>query len=473
MGNVTPEWAADFGSVCPVLLPRLDDVARYDTAARGADGSAALVIQPASTGEVRAVVGLARRLGVRLLPQGANTGLVGASVAPPEEPTVVVSTDRLVGPIDIDAQGATARMPAGCRLSVLNRSAAGYGWELPVDVSSDPCLGGMVATNTGGSRVLRYGAMRRHVLAATVVVADAEVSVFDSGSGLRKDSRGLDLTQVVIGSGGALGIVTDVTVALSPIPANRQTWWLALPDPDVVVELFSLFDRRRPGSLSAFELISANALRRTLRSDGAPSDPFGGELPAAAVLAEWTLDSRPDDNDGTVGLEADVAAAFDAALVTDGRLVDGPAAWGLRHLVTDGLRAQGVVLGHDVSVPRGSLPAMRRAAIAAVDALRPDAEMCDFGHAGDGGLHLNVLFPHDVDAPSIAQRVAIRDAIDDVVASFGGSYSAEHGLGPLNADRWLASASPIEQRTVAAVKAVVDPMGLLGHPDHPYNRLPR
>lgn len=471
MGDARAEWAAEFGAVGRVLVPGTDDVTRYDTPARGARGSATLVVQPASTGEVRAVVGLARRLGVRLLPQGANTGLVGASVAPPDEPTVVMSTDRLVGPIDIDARGATARVPAGCRLSALDEAAAEYDWQLPVDVSSDPCLGGMVATNTGGSRVLRYGAMRRHVLAATVVAADAEVSVFDGGHGLRKDSRGLDLTQIVIGSGGTLGIVTEVTVALSPIPAHRPTWWLALPDPDVVGELFALLDRRRPGSLSAFELVSANALRRTLASDGTPSDPFGGELPAAAVLAEWTLDSRPDDTDANVGLGADIAAAFDAGLVTDGRLVDGPAAWGLRHLVTDSLGAQGIVLGHDVSVPRGSLAAMRRAAITAVDALRPDAEMCDFGHAGDGGLHLNVLFPHDVAAPSAEQRVAIRAAIDDVVASFGGSYSAEHGLGPLNADRWLASASPIEQRTVAAVKAVVDPMRLLGHPDHPYNRV--
>ena len=129
------------------------------------------------------------------------------------------------------------------------------------------------------------------------------------------------------------------------------------------------------------------------------------------------------------------------------------------------------MLGHDVSVPRSSLMEVRRRAIDAVAVLAPAAVMCDFGHAGDGGLHLNVLFPNEVGPPSEQQQAAIRRAIDDLVIAAGGSYSAEHGLGPLNAERWLATTPPIEQHLVAALKDIVDPHRILGHPAHPYNRL--
>ena len=175
--------------------------------------------------------------------------------------------------------------------------------------------------------------------------------------------------------------------------------------------------------------------------------------------------------DLSVYRKSDIDAAFTAGLITDGRLVDPAAAWGLRHRVSESMRALGVVLGHDVSVPRAALMEVRRRAIDAVAAVAAHAVVCDFGHAGDGGLHLNVLFPSECAPPTGEQRTAIRRHIDDVVAGAGGSYSAEHGLGPLNAERWLATAAPIERRLVAAVKDTVDPRRILGHPGHPYNRI--
>ncbi len=228
-------------------------------------------------------------------------------------------------------------------------------------------------------------------------------------------------------------MITGAVVDLVALPRSTQTWWLAVDDTSRVIELLGTLERRRPGALSAFELVSRAALERTLGAAGAPPNPFGEGVPNAAVLAEWSL-----DGDDVTGVEDDVDAAFTAGLLTDGRLVDPAAAWGLRHRVSESLRTLGVVLGHDVSVPRSSLMGVRQRAIDAVAALAPDAVMCDFGHAGDGGLHLNVLFPTESGPPTDEQRAAIRRAIDDLVAAAGGSYSAEHGLGPLNAERWLA-----------------------------------
>jgi FAD/FMN-containing dehydrogenase len=455
-----------FSAITTVSVPGTDDVGRFEEPARGERGRAALVVAPATVDEVRAVVRIATGARVRLLTQGANTGLVGGSVPPADPPTVVLSTERLRSAVTVDVDDATAMVHAGTRLSELNAAAAEHGLQLPIDLGADPAVGGMIATNTGGSRVMRYGPMRRYVVAAEIVAADDDASLIGSRSALRKDSRGLDTTHLAVGSGGTLGVITAAVIDLVALPRSTQTWWLAVDDTDRVVELLALFERRRPGAISAFEFVSGAALERTLSVAGAPPNPFGHGIPSAAVLAEWSVDTED-----VTGVEDDVGAAFSAGLLVDGRLVDPAAAWGLRHRVSESLRMLGVVLGHDVSVPRSALMAVRRAATDAVARLAPASVMCDFGHAGDGGLHLNVLFPNDSGPPSDEQRAAIRGTIDDLVIATGGSYSAEHGLGPLNAERWLATTSPIEKRLVAALKDTVDPHRILGHPAHPYNRL--
>ncbi len=296
-----------FGAVTTVFVPGVDDVARFQQPARGAGGRAAVVVAPASVDEVRAVVRLAITESVRLLPQGANTGLVGASVAPADPPTAVLSTERLRAAVTINVDDSTATVGAGTRLSELNAAAAVHRLQLPIDLGADPAIGGMIATNTGGSRVLRYGPMRRYVLAAEVVAADDAVAVFGSLGALRKDSRGLDATQLAIGSGGTLGVITGAVVDLVPLPRSMQTWWLAIDDASHVIELLAAFERRRPGVLSAFELVSGAALERTLDAAGAPPNPFGDTVPNAAVLAEWSF-----DDDVGADVEDDVAAAFDA-----------------------------------------------------------------------------------------------------------------------------------------------------------------
>jgi FAD/FMN-containing dehydrogenase len=440
-----------------------DGLAVYDTAARGEAGRARAVIRPTSVEEVRAAINWARANRVGLVAQGANTGLVGSSVADPSGQQVVLSTERLVGDIDIDPVEQSATVAAGVRLWSLNDAARMHGLHLPIDLAADPSLGGMVATNTGGSRVVHYGPLRQHLLDAELVAADAEVSVFGGRRQVRKDSRGLDLAQLSVGSGGTFGVITSVTVALSRLAPQRVTWWVAL-DEGHEMDLFAATQAVRGGwNLTAFEIVSRTCFEATSALAGAPGMPLATASDTLA-LVEWSGDG--DDPGARV-----FAALHASAVVTDAVRVPSAEAWAIRHGISESLRRVGIVLGHDVSVPRRQISELRRSARRAVNEIVPRARLCEFGHAGDGGLHLNVVFPGDA-APTAAEREQVRNAVDALVAR-DGSYSAEHGLGPLNAARWLASSTEFERRLVRAVKATVDPFGILGHPDHPYNQLLR
>ena len=438
------------------------DLGTYEQPWRGESGKARAVVRPSSLDEVRDVVRWAVRERVRLVPQGANTGLVGASTPDAGGDAIVLSTERLTNVLTLDPVERTAIVGAGVRLSTLNAAAAEHGLHLPIDLAADPTLGGMIATNTGGTRVLRYGALRHHVLDLQAVAATSDADVFGHATAIRKDSRGIDISQLMVGSGGALGIVTQVTLSLTPLPTERAAWWI-LPTANREIDLLHFLERVGDG-LSAFELVSANAMAAAGHAPEQVRLPFALEaITDAAALIEWTGSGCEH------GAEFFQQAA-ERGLVRDAVEMPPDAAWAVRHAITDGLRTMGTVLGHDVAVPRRRISQVRKAARSTVAELAPRATMCEFGHVGDGGLHLNVLFPHDVEPPTEAERSAIRRALDDLVAA-DGTYSAEHGLGPLNAQRWLATTSPIERAVVKTLKQVLDPLGILGHPRHPYNLL--
>ncbi len=438
------------------------DLGAYEQPWRGEAGRARAVVRPSSLDEVRAIVQWAVRERVRILAQGANTGLVGASTPDGAGDAIVLSTERLITPLSIDPMERTAVVGAGVRLSTLNAAAAQHGLHLPIDLAADPTLGGMIATNTGGTRVLRYGALRHHVLDVQSVAATSDADVFGHGTAVRKDSRGIDIGQLMVGSGGALGIVTQVTVSLTPLPTQRATWWI-LPTARREIDLLHFFERASDG-LSAFELVSTNAMAAAGHTPAQVRLPFPLDaITDTAALLEWI-------GPGSERVADLFEQAAERGLVRDAVEMPADDAWAVRQAITDGLRTMGTVLGHDVAVPRRRIPEVRDQARAAVAELAPRARLCEFGHVGDGGLHLSVLFPHDVEPPTIAERSAVRCALDDLVAA-DGTYSAEHGLGPLNAQRWLATTSPMEQAVVEALKETLDPHGILGHPRHPYNLL--
>lgn len=453
-----------------VLRPA-EDLTAYEVPARGTGGPAAAVVRPTSTEEVRTVVRWARHHRRRLLPQGANSGLVGASTPPPvlpdgrepaTDPPVVLSTERLVDGLVLDPVDRTAVVPAGLRLSQLNEAAARHGLELPIDLGADPCLGGMAATNTGGARMLRHGDMRRQVLGLEAVLADDEVSVLDTLRTLRKDNTGADPTALLIGSSGAFGVITRVAVDLHPRPTDRACL-LAATTPRGAVDLLLTAEHRLGGSLSAFEVLSEEAVDAAATQDGVrvPLRPGPGRV---LVLVEAA--GATGCEDALVGL---AAAADTPATAPFEAVVAPPAdAWRLRHAVTEGLRHLGEVVGFDVSVPRPALPAYRALVRDRVAALDPGVVVADFGHWGDGGVHMNLVLPAgrppDADLRRATAQVVFGTAVDD----FGGSFSAEHGIGPHNVDWWRRTTGPAARRLLASFRRAADPLGILGHPSLPY-----
>ncbi|MFZ4517812.1 MAG: FAD-binding oxidoreductase [Microthrixaceae bacterium] len=462
-GDPLDELVHELGPLA--VLGPADDLTAYETPARGAPGPAAAVVRPASTDEVRVVVRWARRHRRRLLPQGANSGLVGASTPPPVPAAdravvapVVLSTERLVDGLVLDPVDRTAVVPAGLRLSQLNAAAAPHGLELPIDLGSDPCLGGMAATNTGGARMLRHGDMRRQVLGLEAVLADDDVSVLDTLRTLRKDNTGADPAALLIGSSGAFGIITQVAVDLQPRPAERACL-LAATTPDDAIRLLLDAEHRLGTMLSAFEVLSGEAVdaAATVHGVRVPLHPGPDRV---LVLAEAAGTGGCED--AVVGLAAAAATPF------EGIVVPPADAWALRHAVTEGLRRRGVVVGFDVSVPRPSLPRLRTLVRSRVAEFDPEVVVADFGHWGDGGVHMNLVFPGERPPGAELRRAAADLVFGTAVDDLGGSFSAEHGIGPHNVDWWRRTTSPAARTLLSAAKRAADPRGVLGHPALPY-----
>lgn len=456
----TMEAALGPGSV----LRPADGLGAYEHPARGAAGSARAVVRPRSTEDVRTVLAWARRHRVGLLPQGANTGLVGASVPPPGAPRLVVlSTERMVDGLVISAEDRIAVVPSGVRLSVLNDAAARHGLWFPIDLAADPSIGGMVATNTGGARMLRHGDVRRQVLGIEAVVADAELTVVEDLSTLRKDNTGPDLSSLFIGSVGAFGVVTRVAVELSYRPADQACAYVAPRTPKDVVAILGIMESRLGPLLSAFEVMSEVAIDAALDHVDGLHTPFPGHLPAVTILVEAA---------GPEGVGDALADAIDAALgsaaATDAVAVPAADAWSLRHALSEGLARSGTVVGFDVSVPRTALAAFRADVRDRIAEALPRSTVADFGHWGDGGTHCNLVFPPDAPPTAADRQLAQEIVFGTAVHDHHGSYSAEHGIGPHNADWWQRVTPEGNRRLVRSLKDRFDPDRILGHPDLPF-----
>ncbi len=442
------------------------DMAGYVTPWRGPTGEASAVVLPTDTEQVRQVVGWARGHRVRLIPQGANTGLVGASTPPSGSRAVILSTDRLRGSLHVDPVDRTAVAHAGVRLSELNRAAEPHGLHLPIDLAADPSVGGMVATNTGGSRMLRHGDMRTSLLGVRAVLADEGCSVIDELTTLRKHNVGPSIGELLVGAGGAFAVITEVAVQLQTIPARRVCAWLAPRSTSDVIPSLLLAESACPAELSAFEVLSAAALDAACALDSVTVRPFGSDPPPThSVLVEL---------EGGVDIEArllDLLALLDEhGHLADAVVVPNEAAWSVRHAVTDGLAHRGEVVGMDVSVPRPRLPELIDRVGSSIAGSFPGSQLCDFGHWADGGVHCNVLFPYGSECCPVDQRTraAVRDLVLDAVEGLGGSFSAEHGIGPWNADRWRRTTSAGTRLALRALSQSADPLGILGHPGLPY-----
>lgn len=439
---------------------------RYEKGWRYGSGAALAVVRPAGTEDVARVLAFATANAIRVVPQGANTGLVGASTPDASGSMLVLSLERMSRTLEIDPVDRTVMAGGGVLLSQLDRALEEHGLMFPIDLGADPTVGGMVVTNTGGTRVLRYGDVRQNVLGVEVVLADG--TVLDLMTALRKNNTGFDAKQLFVGTSGVFGVVTRAVLKLVPRPVQRATALVGAADGATVLRLLAQLERRLGDVLTAFEVMSAAALAPVFRYQPRLRNPFGGELPPYTALVELST-SLPAESlgleallEGTLGdLFEDEAIAAGITDVFPGKPAEQ---WDIRHHVSESHRHEGVVLGLDISVPRGSMAAFVDAARTVLAVQYPFVRLCDFGHWGDGGVHLNVIWKDDdAGRPAAELKAELQPLLYDLaVTRFRGSFSAEHGVGPHNQAFYDRYTPALVQDVCRVLKARLDPAGLLG-----------
>lgn len=443
-----------------------DDYAAYVKGARYGNGVPACVVRPATTDEVAAVVALCARRRVTVVPQGANSGLVGGSTPDESGTQVVLSLTRMRNRCAVDHINRTVEVDAGLLLHELNDRLQPFGLWFPVDLAADPTIGGMVATNTGGTRLLRYGDVRHNLLSVEAVLFEPPGQVVRLGRPLRKNNSGFDLMQLFVGTSGAAGIVTAATLEVAVRPQQTVTALLVPSSDDAVANLLVAAETELGDFLSAFEGMSAAALQAAFQHVHSLRNPFGEEpIPEFTILVELSSSSIPGP--GAANLESLLVNFLESQLGIDlGNAVlgRGDELWRLRHSLSEGARGLGHVIGLDVSVRRSDVMRFRREATALVHASYPQLEVVDFGHIGDGGLHFNLVWRKDCsEALSLEVIECARSELYElVVGTFAGSFSAEHGVGPHNHSTYLKHTSPPVQRLAGTIQNVLDPYGVSG-----------
>ncbi|WP_300532987.1 FAD-binding oxidoreductase [uncultured Mameliella sp.] len=408
------------------------DMAAFLQGVRGETGTSPAVLLPETTEQVAQCQRYLESIDTPFVAQSGNTGLVGASVPDDTGTQVLLSLSRLRDTFELDLANRSLRVSAGFRLSEVNDRLAEHGLFFPIDLGSDPMIGGMLATNTGGGRFLRYGDVRRNTLGLTVVTGD---EVLRLGSPVRKDNTGPDWKQMHIGSCGWFGTITEAILSLEPVVTDQATA-LVVPSSDAgMLTLLRHLETRVGPLLSAFEFMSRAAMAHTFDHTAALKNPFArGEIPETAVLIELSRPTKaPWDTALDEVLEAVLSEAWELpeAPIEDALFGRPQEIWARRHALSEGVKSAGPLIAFDLGFTRDKVIAFRAAMTRKLAADFPMMEICDFGHLGDGGLHFNLV---KTDGPvESAFEQELRDyVVDEAVTAFGGSFSAEHGIGPKN-----------------------------------------
>ena len=436
------------------LKTAADDLIHYgrDWTRRWAPAPLAIAL-PGDTGEVQAIVRWARANAVAIVPSGGRTGLSGGAVAVHGE--LVVSLERMNKVLEFDPAGRQLRVQAGIPLQAAQQAAAEHALQYPVDFAArgSATVGGTIATNAGGIRVVRYGTTRDWVAGVTLVTGAGEL--MDLGRGLVKDSSGYDLRHLAVASEGTLGIVVEAILELTDPAPPTSVMLLALPSFEALLQVFAAL--RACLQLQAFEFLTDVALRHVV-AHGAQA-PFAEPHPYY-VVAEFASDEAS---------EAEALAAFeqcmDRGLVSDGAISQSQAQaaqlWRLREGITESL-ARHAPYKNDVSVRIAAMPAFLAAAQALLAREYPGFEVVWFGHIGDGNLHINVLKPDGMAQDAfVADCERVTTLLAGLLQQHGGSISAEHGIG-LVKKPWLhCTRSEAEIAAMRGIKAALDPDGIM------------
>ncbi|MDE2630828.1 MAG: FAD-binding oxidoreductase, partial [Alphaproteobacteria bacterium] len=389
-------------------------------------GRAALLLKPATTAEVSAILSICNETTTPVVPQAGNTGLVGGQI--PFDNEILLSLSRLNRIRRLDAVDASMIAEAGVILAAAQRAADDSGLMLPLSLAAEgSCtIGGTLSTNAGGLNVLRYGMAREQVLGIEAVLADGRV--LNLLRTLRKDNTGYDLKQLFIGAEGTLGIVTAAALKLFPKPAMRCTAFVAVPSIDAAVGLLARLQAATGGLVNAFEILPRSGLELVLAYIPGTSDPFAASSPWYALAEVSGAAALKDVFEGA--LEGALSNGLTGDAVIAASEAQRAALWMLRESMSEAQKKEGPSLKHDVSVPVAAVADFVAKATAAVSAALPGARPVPFGHLGDGNIHFNIQAARGADMASfLARWDEIARVVHDVVRDFGGSFSAEHGIG--------------------------------------------
>jgi D-lactate dehydrogenase (cytochrome) len=438
-----------------VIAPHLEDP-------RGTyRGQTSLLLRPATTAEVAEVVRLCHDAGVAVVPQGGNTGLCGGAL--PDAGQVLLSLARMNRVRDLDAANFTMTVEAGCVLAAVQAAAAEADLLFPLSLAAEgSCqIGGNLATNAGGTNVLRYGNAREQVLGLEVVLADGRV--WNGLRRLRKDNTGYPLRELFLASEGTLGIITAAVLKLYPRPREMQVALVAVRDPEAALRLLRRARGLSGDAVVTFEYLNRTSLELVLATIPDTRDPFD-RAHAHYVLLELASGRPGDDLRGLV--ELILEAGFEAGEVSDAALAasgaQAAAFWRLRESIPEAQKRTGAGIRHDVAVPVSRTHELLARGGALAERLVPGVRPVFFGHLGDGNIHLNLNQPPEMAAEAfLARTVEVNHAILDLVMEMDGSFSAEHGVGRLKRDEVARYKSAVEVDLMRRLKQALDPAGIL------------
>jgi FAD/FMN-containing dehydrogenase len=423
-------------------------------------GAPLAVVKPANTDEVAAVVRLAAETRTAIVPQGGNTGLCGGATPDASGTQLVLNLSRMRHIVAVDPIANTMTVEAGCVLAEVQKAAEQADRLFPLSLAAEgSCqIGGNLSTNAGGVHVLRYGTMRDLTLGLEVVLANGEI--WNGLRGLRKDNTGYDLKQLFIGAEGTLGVITQAVLKLFPRPRARAVAVVAIASVGDALALLAQLRSRCGDRLNAFELMSAICLDLVLKHFPQVPAPFDRSYPHYALIE--LADCGEVDVDGE--LQHALAHSADEGLVRDavlaGSLAQATNLWALRENISEAQAAEGRNIKHDISLPIARIAEFIGVAGAELQRACPGVQLVVFGHLGDGNLHFNVTPPAGAQDFAAVQALVNR-VVHDAVHQFGGSISAEHGIGQYKREEIQRYKSPLEMELMRALKRTLDPLGIM------------
>jgi len=426
-------------------------------------GATSAVVRPASTAEVAAVMKICAETGTPVVPQGGNTGMCGGATPSPGGKEIVLALGRMNRILETDILNNTMTVEAGCILANIQQAALAADRFFPLSLGAEgSCqIGGNLATNAGGINVLRYGNTRDLALGLEVVLPDGRV--WNGLKGLRKDNTGYDLKDLFIGSEGTLGIITGAVLKLFPRPRTQLTALLAVADPAAAVQLLAHLRGPCGERISAFEIISRPCIDLVLKHIPGTREPLQQVHPWHVLieLADTSdAGSLRGDFERVVGRAIEGGLALDAVIAES--TAQSQALWKLRETIPEASRDEGLLYRHDISLPVSRIPDFIATATPALEKAFPGVRLICFGHLGDGNLHYNCFVPgRSRDDPTARDAHDVNRVVLDVVRTYAGSFSAEHGIGQSKREELAYYKSALELETMRALKHTFDPRNIM------------